>query len=490
MTTGTSTASRGRIGETREGLRLASTAAGARWRQWGPYLSERQWGTVREDYSANGSAWEYFPHDHARSRAYRWGEDGLGGFADDKLRICLSVALWNGNDPILKERLFGLTNAEGNHGEDVKELYYYLDGVPTHAYMKMLYKYPQAAFPYADLVAVNAARGLKDREYELIDTGVFDDNRYFDVEIEYAKAAPDDILLLITAHNRGAGRFAAPCAPADLGQEYLVVGTRSDKAAPRGEGHPNTILVSHPELPPIEMLCEGAPELLFCDNETNTNRLYGTQVNGCFKDGINDAVVNGNTSAVNSERHGTKAAAHYILDIPAGGSQSVRVRLRPVGGPAPAIDFDAEFVGETRRGGRVLRRCAIRDRRRRSAAGAASGARRNAVVQAVLRLRRAPMASRRSFAAPAPAGASQRAKRELGSSRHGRHRRCFPRRHPIDARRVGVSMVRGLGPRVPLRDIRSDRSRIRKGPVGPARPRRARSIPMDKCPPMSGISAM
>ncbi len=164
MVTGTSTAPRRRIGETREGLRLASIAAGARWRQWGPYLSERQWGTVREDYSANGSAWEYFPHDHARSRAYRWGEDGLGGFADDKLRICLSVALWNGNDPILKERLFGLTNAEGNHGEDVKELYYYLDGVPTHSYMKMLYKYPQAAFPYADLVAVNAARGLKDRE--------------------------------------------------------------------------------------------------------------------------------------------------------------------------------------------------------------------------------------------------------------------------------------------------------------------------------------
>src|SRR5277367_3529235 len=174
------------------------------WKHWGPYLSERQWGTVREDYSPDGSAWEYFPHDHARSRAYRWGEDGLGGFADDKLQICMSVALWNGSDSILKERLFGLTNAEGNHGEDVKELYYYLDGVPTHAYMKMLYKYPQAPFPYADLIAVNAARGLKDREYELIDTGVFDDNRYFDVEIEYSKAAPDDVLLLITAHNRAA----------------------------------------------------------------------------------------------------------------------------------------------------------------------------------------------------------------------------------------------------------------------------------------------
>ena len=343
MTTGTSTASRGRIGETREGVRLASITAGARWRQWGPYLSERQWGTVREDYSASGSAWAYFPHDHARSRAYRWGEDGLGGFADDKLRICMSVALWNGSDPILKERLFGLTNAEGNHGEDVKELYYYLDGVPTHAYMKMLYKYPQTAFPYADLVAVNAARGLTSREYELIDTGVFDDNRYFDVEIEYAKAAPDDILLLITAHNRGAAASRLHVLPQIWARNiwsWNPVPTKPRLEASR----PNAILVSHPELPQMEMLCEGSRELLFCDNETNTNRLYGTKVNGCFKDGINDAVVDGNTSGVNPERRGTKAAVHYILDIPAGGSRSVRVRLRPVGGSAPASDFDAEFA--------------------------------------------------------------------------------------------------------------------------------------------------
>jgi hypothetical protein len=342
MAMGTSTASRTRIGDTREGLRLASIATGARWRQWGPYLSERQWGTVREDYSADGSAWEYFPHDHARSRAYRWGEDGLGGFADDKLQICMSVALWNGSDPILKERLFGLSNAEGNHGEDVKELYYYLDGVPTHAYMKMLYKYPQTAFPYADLVAVNAVRGLKEREYELIDTGIFDDNRYFDVEIEYAKAAPDDILLLVTAHNRGPVASRLHVLPQIWARNIWSWSPALTRPRLEASG-PNTILVSHPELPPMQALCEGAVDLMFCDNNTNTNRLYGAQVDGWFKDGINDAVVNGNGSAVNPERRGTKAAAHYTLDIPPNESRSIRVRLRPVSAAAPANDFDAEF---------------------------------------------------------------------------------------------------------------------------------------------------
>src|SRR6476469_7720969 len=177
--------------------------AGTPWKKWGPYLAERQWGTVREDYSATGDAWNYFPYDHARSRTYRWGEDGIGGFADDRLRWCLSVALWNGHDPTLKERMFGLTNGQGNHGEDVKELYYFLDGTPTHSYMRMLYKYPHAAFPYADLIAENARRDLREREYELLDTGVFNDSRYFDVTIEYAKAAPDDILIRITIDNRG-----------------------------------------------------------------------------------------------------------------------------------------------------------------------------------------------------------------------------------------------------------------------------------------------
>src|SRR6201747_2152750 len=186
--------------ETIEGRRLADRA---NWLQWGPYLAERQWGTVREDYSATGDAWDDFPFEHARSRAYRWGEDGIAGFTDDRLRWCLSLALWNGNDSFLKERLYGLTNAQGNHGEDVKELYYYLDGTPTHSYMRMLYKYPQAAFPYADLVAENARRGLDQPEYELLDTGVFRDNRYFDVTVQYGKAAPDDILIRITIDNHG-----------------------------------------------------------------------------------------------------------------------------------------------------------------------------------------------------------------------------------------------------------------------------------------------
>ncbi len=202
MTTGPDAALPKSILQTEEGSRLQSCGDDPAWRRWGPYLSERQWGTVREDYSAGGTAWDYLPHDHARSRAYRWGEDGIAGFGDDELNWCLGLALWNGRDPILKERLFGLTNAEGNHGEDVKELYYYLDGVPTHAYMKMLYKYPQAAFPYDRLVAENRRRGVHDREFEIVDTGVFDQGRYFDVFVEYAKASPDDILMQITVHNR------------------------------------------------------------------------------------------------------------------------------------------------------------------------------------------------------------------------------------------------------------------------------------------------
>jgi Glycosyl hydrolase family 63 C-terminal domain len=331
-----------RADETQEGLRLSGADIAA-WRRWGPYLSDRQWGTVREDYSADGSAWEYFPHDHARSRAYRCGEDGLGGFADDKLRTCLSVALWNGCDPILKERLFGLTNAEGNHGEDVKELYYYLDGAPTHSYMKMLYKYPQAPFPYADLVAVNAARGLTEREYELIDTGIFNDNRYFDVEIEYAKAAPDDILLLITAHNRGAATARLHVLPQVWTKN--IWSWSSIPAKPRLEASSSdTILIRHPDAPPMQAFFEGASQWLFCDNDTNANRLYGTAAEGWFKDGVNDAVVHGSKDAVNPGEFGTKAAAHYVQDIAAGESASVRVRLRPSGGLAPFADFDAVFA--------------------------------------------------------------------------------------------------------------------------------------------------
>ena len=312
---------------------LANTAEGRRlaamddWRKWGPYLSERQWGTVREDYSADGSAWEYFPHDHARCRAYRWGEDGLGGFGDDKLNICMNVALWNGQDPILKERLFGLTNNQGNHGEDVKELYYYLDGLPSHAYMKMLYKYPQGAFPYDDLVKINATRSLQESEYELIDTGLFNDNRYFDVEIEYAKAGPEDILLQITAHNRGPEMSRLHILPQIWFRNVWSWAGTSQKPVMSAKGS-NRIELNHPVLQMMQLTFDGEANMLFCENDTNSNRLYGAEGEGWFKDGINDAVVSG-ASSVNPLQTGTKAAAHFIADIVAGGSSTIRVRLSP-----------------------------------------------------------------------------------------------------------------------------------------------------------------
>ena len=313
---------------------------GKTWRRWGPYLSDRQWGTVREDYSPYGTAWDYFPHDHARSRAYRWGEDGIGGFGDDKLLLCLGLALWNGKDPILKERLFGLTNSEGNHGEDVKELYYYLDGTPTHSYMRMLYKYPQAAFPYTQLVEENRRRGKDRPEFELIDTGIFAGNRFFDVEIEYAKADPDDILMQVTVTNR-----ANEAAPICLLPQLWARNTwswRPDSEKPRLLARSdNAISVDHPDFPPLQLLCEGHPEFLFCENETNARRLWGMNTSGqYFKDGINDYVVNGDRNAVNPNRLGTKVAALYRLTLPARGNARVRLRLAP-DRTAPTLDgFD------------------------------------------------------------------------------------------------------------------------------------------------------
>ena len=328
------------LAKTAEQLRLTSGNENlASWRKWGPYLSERQWGTVREDYSADGSAWEYFPHDHARSRSYRWGEDGLGGFSDDKLNLCMGVALWNGQDAILKERLFGLTNAQGNHGEDVKELYYYLDGLPSHAYMKMLYKYPQSAFPYDELVRVNATRGLNEPEYELIDTGVFAQNRYFDVEIEYAKSGPDDILMQITAHNRGDLTSRLHILPQIwLRNQWSWFETPSKPALALQDK--NTVSVKAPNLPAMLWAIEGGAEILFCENDTNVNRLYGAEIKGVFKDGINDAVVNGKAS-VNPQPKGTKAAAHFICDVAAGSSTTIRIRLSPAGALTKFKDFDA-----------------------------------------------------------------------------------------------------------------------------------------------------
>src|SRR5438445_10506735 len=249
-----------------EALRLEEIRHGKHWRRWGPDLSERQWGTVREDYSEYGTAWEYFPHDHARSRAYRWGEDGIGGFGDDHLLLCLGLALWNGRDPILKERLFGLTNAEGNHGEDVKELYHYLDGTPTHSYMRMLYKYPQAAFPYARLIEENRRRGRHQPEFELIDTGVFDDNRYFDVEIEYAKADVEDILMQVTVHNRAAEAARLHVLPQLWARHTWS--WRPDSMRPQivcRDDH--SLSIDHPYLPEMRLYCGGRPEFLFCQNE-------------------------------------------------------------------------------------------------------------------------------------------------------------------------------------------------------------------------------
>jgi hypothetical protein len=322
---------------------------GAAWKQWGPYLSERQWGTVREDYSAHGNAWDYFPHDHARSRAYRWGEDGIAGISDAEQRLCLSLALWNGNDPILKERLFGLTNGEGNHGEDVKELYYYLDATPTHSYLKMLYKYPQAAFPYADLVNENRRRGIGGAEYELLDTGLFDDDRYFDVVVEYAQADPGDILARITIHNRGDAD-----APIHLLPTLFFRNTWSWKP---GETKPglrlldySVIEAEHPSLGRLylyaddaafDSTCRGA---LFCDNETNTRRLWNDESRTGFpKDGINDRVVGNDLAAVNPQQRGTKAALWYERMVPAGGTTEIRLRLTRAAVPHAFRDFAKIF---------------------------------------------------------------------------------------------------------------------------------------------------
>ena len=335
--------SSGATSETAEAARLKAIGKGAHWRRWGPYVSDRQWGTVREDYSPYGTAWEYLPHDHARSRAYRWGEDGIGGFGDDQLQLCLGLALWNGKDPILKERLFGLTNNEGNHGEDVKEFYYYLDGTPTHSYMRMLYKYPQAAFPYTQLVEENRRRGKELPEFRLIDTGVFADNRYFDVEIEYAKGDPDDILMQVTVHNRA----AEPASLHVLAQLWArnIWSWEPDSMRPRllARGD-NAISVDHPGLQPLRLICDGRPEFLFCDNETNIRRLWGMEASGqYFKDGINDYIVNGERNAVNPARLGTKAAAHYRLNLPAGGSARLRLRLVPDQSVPGFDDFDQIF---------------------------------------------------------------------------------------------------------------------------------------------------
>ncbi|HLY18370.1 MAG TPA: hypothetical protein VKR61_14155 [Bryobacteraceae bacterium] len=301
------------------------------WKRWGPYLSARQWGTVREDYSPGGSCWEYFPHDHARSRAYRWGEDGLLGVCDRECRLAFALALWNGNDPILKERLFGLSGPEGNHGEDVKESYYYLDSTPTHSYMKALYKYPQSAFPYARLVDENRRRSRGQPEFELEDTGIFDEQRYYDIVVEYAKAGPDDLLIRITAANRGVQRAKLVLLPTLWFRNSWSWGREGEGYWPK----PNitapddtTILAAHASLGTYRLEAIGAEQLLFTENETNMERLFGTKSSTSYvKDAFHAYVIEAHTAAVNPRREGTKAAALYHMDLDAGASAAIYLRL-------------------------------------------------------------------------------------------------------------------------------------------------------------------
>jgi Glycosyl hydrolase family 63 C-terminal domain len=321
-----------------EKLRLQETREkNIPWKKWGPYLSERQWGTVREDYSENGDAWNFFTHDHARSRAYRWGEDGIAGISDDKQHLCFSLALWNGRDAILKERYFGLTNNEANHGEDVKEYYFYLDSTPTHSYMKTLYKYPQAAFPYSDLVQTNSRRSRNEMEYELLDTGVFNEDRYFDVFIEYAKGGPEDMLIRITAINRGPETAKLQLLPtlwfrndwskwiAESNRSSIKPGLKEIKIFPGL----SSVAISHPKLGEFVLFCDGEVPLLFTENETNHERLFSGSKNESahVKDGINDYVVSGNQSSVNPEKQGTKVSAQFQMEIGAGQTSIIRLRL-------------------------------------------------------------------------------------------------------------------------------------------------------------------
>jgi len=336
---------------------------GAPWKKWGPYLSDRQWSTVREDYSPGGSAWEYFPHDQARSRAYRWGEDGLGGISDSQQKICFAIALWNGQDPILKERFFGLTGNQGNHGEDVKEYYFFLDSTPTHSYMKFLYKYPQAAYPYQDLIDENARRGPQGMEYELLDTGVFDDNRYFDVFVEYAKADAEDILIQIHVANRAPEAHTLHVLPTLWFRNTWSWDKDSKKPSlkqARSQDNFNAVSTSYPKLNDRWWYCQksdskldsqdGAVQLLFTENETNYERLFGDpNASPYVKDGINDYIVEGKTDAVNPDKVGTKVAANYFLELEAGETKTIKLRLCKDGTLSDPLGDEFDRVFTTRK---------------------------------------------------------------------------------------------------------------------------------------------
>ncbi|HWI56894.1 MAG TPA: glucosidase, partial [Bacillota bacterium] len=337
---------------TKEHIRLKeSLEQSLAWKKWGPYLSERQWGTVREDYSDSGNAWDYFTHDQARSRAYRWGEDGLAGFSDDKQRLCFALTLWNGQDPILKERLFGVTNSEGNHGEDVKEYYFYLDSTPTHSYMKYLYKYPQAAYPYSDLLRINRERNRAEFEYELLDTGIFDQDRYFDVFVEYAKESPEDILIQISVANRGPETASLHVLPTLWFRNTWASWSVGEQPKPGlqeavADKGLSVIAVSHPQLGGRFLYCEGRPPLLFTENETNDARIFGSpNATPYVKDAFHEYLVHGRQGAVNPAQTGTKSAAHYLVSVPPGETKVIRLRLTPASPNAQGKAGGASLLG-------------------------------------------------------------------------------------------------------------------------------------------------
>ena len=441
----------------------------AHWKRWGPYVSDRAWGTVREDYSAHGTAWEYLPHDHARSRAYRWNEDGLAGISDRHQELCLALALWNGRDPILKERLFGLTGNEGNHGEDVKEYYFHLDSTPTHSFMRMLYKYPQAAFPYGDLVEENRRRDRSAPDYELIDTGVFEQDRYFDVFVEYAKVDAEDVLMQVTVCNRG-----PEAAPLHVLPTVWFRNTWSwNGDARKGvlEARPSAGGCAVMQADTVRygrrwVYFEGAPELLFTENETNTRRLFGFDSGTPYaKDGINDHVVQGQRGAVNPMRMGTKAAAHYVADIRAGGAITFRIRLSPHGPDSldPVRSVRRDLRGAATGGRRLLRAGDSAVPVRRCPGGHASEPCRHAVVEAVLPLCRQGLGRRRPGAAGSTVRAPARAQSPVASS--------VQRRRHLDAGQVGVPLVCGVGPGVPLPAAGPRRLRLCEGAAAPDAPR-------------------
>ena len=444
-------------------------------------MSERQWGTVREDYSADGDAWNYFPHDHARSRAYRWGEDGIGGFCDAKQHLCLAVALWNGKDPILKERMFGLSNREGNHGEDVKELYYYLDAVPTYSYARMLYKYPQAAFPYDLLVQENARRDRQQPEFEIIDTGIFDADRYFDVDIEYAKAGADDILLRLTVTNRGPEEAAIHVLPQVWFRNTWSWFT--DRPKPSLERAGDDVVARHETLGAYAIHFDeaGRDQVLRERDQCRQNCSAAKRPDVCTRTASTTIWWAGRKDAVGSHK-GTKAAGIYRRTVAAGASTTIRVRLS-LGPPKPApfAAFRADLQPAQIRGGCLLRRAAEQGAGRGPPPHPTPGLRGHPVVEAIFLLRRHRVARRRSGATQARRRPPQGTQQRVGPCHHGRRR--------LDAGQMGVSLVRGLGLGLSSGHARLSRSGGRQASADPARPVLVHASRTASCPPTNGTSA-